>query len=117
MADKPKKTDHDLPAGGDVDAEGAVAIESEEDVQEPRLYNVLLHNDNYTTMEFVVLVLTSIFHHSQAAAMRIMLNVHEKGIGVAGTYPYEVAETKAQKVMQLAREQEYPLRCSVEPVP
>lgn len=93
----------------------AVATETEKQVKRPQLYRVLLHNDNYTTMEFVVLVLTSIFHHSDAEAVRIMLHVHQQGVGVAGVFTYEIAETKAAKVMQEARRNEFPLRCTVEP--
>jgi ATP-dependent Clp protease adaptor protein ClpS len=102
---------------GDIGAEGQedVATETRRKVKRPQLYRVLLHNDNYTTMEFVVLVLMRVFRHSEAEPFRIMMHVHQQGIGVAGVFPYDVAETKAAKVMQMAREQEYPLRCSVEP--
>ena len=87
----------------------------EEDLQEPQMYKVLLHNDDYTTMEFVVMVLMNIFKHQQNEAVRIMLNVHNNGIGVAGVYSSEVAETKAKQTEELARQNEYPLRTSVEP--
>jgi ATP-dependent Clp protease adaptor protein ClpS len=83
-------------------------------VKQPPLYRVLLHNDDYTTMEFVVHVLQSIFHHDEAEATQIMLHVHRKGIGVAGVYTKEVAETKVEQVHDLARSHEYPLRCSLE---
>jgi ATP-dependent Clp protease adaptor protein ClpS len=95
--------------------EGALAVDTQKKVEVPKTYKVLLHNDNYTTMEFVVLVLKSIFNHSEARAVEIMLSVHYQGVGVAGIYPYEIAETKAAKVVQLAREHEYPLLSSVEP--
>lgn len=94
---------------------GAVATQTERKVKRPQLYKVLLHNDDYTTMEFVVLVLKSIFHHPEPAAVRIMLQVHQQGIGVAGVYSYEVAEARVAKVARLAREHEFPLRCSMEP--
>ncbi len=81
----------------------------------PPLYKVLLHNDDYTTLDFVVEVLRTVFHHDPERATRIMLHVHRRGVGVAGTYPMEVAETKAEKVMSLARAAEYPLLCTVEP--
>ncbi len=84
-------------------------------VAKPPLYKVLLHNDDYTTMEFVVEVLRTVFHHDAERATRIMLHVHERGVGVAGTYPMEVAETKAEKVMAMARAAEFPLLCTVEP--
>ncbi len=84
-------------------------------LQKPPLFKVLLHNDDYTTMEFVVEVLRTVFHHDPTHAMRIMLHVHHRGVGVAGTYPKEVAETKAEKVMSMARAAEFPLLCTVEP--
>lgn len=83
-------------------------------VQQPKLYKVLLHNDDYTTMDFVVYVLMTIFHRSEAEAVRIMLHVHHNGIGVAGVYPREVAEMRIAQVEALARQHEYPLRCSME---
>ncbi len=98
----------------ELDGDNAVATESEQKVEPPQLYKVLLHNDDYTTMEFVVMILMSIFRHPEPDAVQIMLNVHQKGVGVAGIFSYEIAETKAAKVMRLARQQEYPLRCSVE---
>lgn len=81
---------------------------------EPELYSVILLNDDYTTMEFVVFVLMSIFHRSETDAVQIMLHVHKNGIGVAGVYTYEVAETRIAQVEALARQHEYPLRCSME---
>ena len=97
---------------GELD-ELAVA-ESKEKLKKPPLFKVLLHNDNYTTMEFVVYVLVAIFNKSEDEAFRIMLHVHQKGVGICGVYTFEIAETKSQKVMDLAREQEYPLMCSVQ---
>jgi ATP-dependent Clp protease adaptor protein ClpS len=82
--------------------------------QPPRMYKVLLHNDDYTPMEFVVMVLEVVFRKANPEAVRIMLNVHKRGIGVCGTYPFAVAETKVQKVRQLARSEGHPLRCSME---
>ncbi|MEW6126639.1 MAG: ATP-dependent Clp protease adaptor ClpS [Acidobacteriota bacterium] len=87
---------------------------SKEKLQKPPLYKVLLHNDDYTTMEFVVFILISVFKKSETEAFVIMLKVHQEGIGVAGVYSYEIAETKAEKVMALARQNEYPLLCTVE---
>ena len=88
--------------------------ESSDKVERPPLYKVLLHNDNYTTMEFVVYVLVTVFRKSEGEAFKIMLAVHEQGIGVAGVYPFEIAETKAQKVIEMARANEYPLMCSIQ---
>jgi len=81
----------------------------------PDLYKVLLHNDDYTTQEFVDFVLINVFNHDPDTAHRIMLNVHMRGVGVAGIYPWEIAETKAEKVTALAREREYPLLVTIEP--
>jgi ATP-dependent Clp protease adaptor protein ClpS len=87
---------------------------SKEKLKKPPLYKVLLHNDDYTTMDFVVYILYTIFHKSESDAFKIMLKVHQEGIGVAGVYPFEVAETKAEKVTTLAKEYEFPLLCTVE---
>jgi ATP-dependent Clp protease adaptor protein ClpS len=83
-------------------------------VQEPSLYRVLLHNDDYTTMEFVIEILVVVFNRSMEDATRIMLNVHRNGIGICGTYPYEIAETKVEIVKVLARKSDFPLKCSME---
>lgn len=83
-------------------------------LKKPRMYKVLLHNDDYTTMEFVVFVLQGIFHHSESEAMQIMLHVHKHGLGVAGVYTREIAETRIAQVEALARKHEYPLRCSMD---
>lgn len=95
-------------------SEGSVVTESEQQVKKPPLYKVLLHNDDYTTMEFVVFILQFVFRHTPEDANQIMWNVHRQGIGVAGIYPYEVAESKVSKVENLAREYEYPLLCTME---
>ncbi|MBX3277690.1 MAG: ATP-dependent Clp protease adapter ClpS [Acidobacteria bacterium] len=92
----------------------AVLTESEQQVKKPPLYKVLLHNDDYTTMEFVVFVLETIFNLNTNEAIRIMLQVHNQGLGIAGVYTYEIAETKVTKVEQLAEEHEYPLLCTME---
>ena len=84
-------------------------------LKRPKLYKVILHNDNYTTMEFVVQVLIEVFHKSESDAMAIMLHVHHRGAGVAGVYTFEVAEAKVNKTMRLAREAQYPLLCTMEP--
>lgn len=82
-------------------------------VSRPPLYEVLLHNDDYTTQEFVVFVLERFFHHDPTTARQIMLHVHTKGIGIAGVFPFDVAETKVHLVSEFAREHEMPLRCSL----
>src|ERR1700741_2395963 len=88
--------------------------ESEEKTEEPPLFKGLLHNDDYTTMDFVVNVLESVFNLPEDQAIQIMLNVHVKGIGVAGVYTYEVAEMKVAKTTAIAREHEFPLLCTME---
>jgi ATP-dependent Clp protease adaptor protein ClpS len=82
-------------------------------VAEPRLYEVVLHNDDYTTQVFVVYVLMKFFHHDSTTANEIMLHVHTKGSGVAGLYSRDIAETKASQVTGFARKHEMPLECSV----
>jgi ATP-dependent Clp protease adaptor protein ClpS len=97
--------------------EEEVAAESREKLKKPPLYRVLLHNDDFTTMEFVVYVLSTVFQKSDSDALRIMLQVHTQGVGVAGVYTYEVAEMKVERVTQLARAAEYPLLCTLEEEP
>lgn len=94
--------------------EGWVITEQKQKTREPPLYKVLLHNDDYTSMEFVVLILEKVFHKSTPEATRVMLNVHQQGIGVAGVYTREIAESKVAVVHELARKNDYPLRCSME---
>lgn len=99
----------------DLDGEGGIATVVKKKVKKPSLYKVLLHNDDYTTMEFVVFILQSVFGKSSEDATSIMLKVHKEGHGVCGVYTYEIAETKAQKVAELAKEDGHPLMCTVEP--
>ncbi|HEY6843477.1 MAG TPA: ATP-dependent Clp protease adaptor ClpS, partial [Thermoanaerobaculia bacterium] len=82
--------------------------------EEPPLFKVLLHNDDYTTMDFVVHVLQTVFNMPEDQAIAVMLNVHVKGIGIAGVYTYEVAEMKVAKTTAMAREQEFPLLVTME---
>jgi ATP-dependent Clp protease adaptor protein ClpS len=100
----------------DYEQEGAVLTEDETKLEKPPLYRVLIHNDNFTTMEFVVYVLQSVFQHTEGAAFRIMLNVHVQGVGIAGIYPYEIAEMKVAKVTSLAQASEFPLLCTIDEV-
>lgn len=95
--------------------EGDVLTEDDISAGTPRPFCVIMHNDNYTTMDFVVEVLMAVFHHSKAVATKLMQDVHIRGKAVAGTYTYEIAETKAQEAMALARKLGHPLKCSVEP--
>jgi ATP-dependent Clp protease adaptor protein ClpS len=112
MSPRPGKPRHD-----DEDGDSAVVTQqrTEHQLKRPRLYKVLLHNDHYTTMEFVVAILIEVFHKSESDATTIMLHVHKNGVGVAGVYTREIAETKVSKVLALAKEAEYPLMCTCEP--
>lgn len=100
----------DMPQTGD-----GVVTETRRKVRKPPMYRVLLHNDDYTTMEFVVLVLVTVFRRDHTAAVRIMLSVHREGVGVAGVYTREVAEEKLQRAMTMARENGMPLQLSMQP--
>ena len=102
MSDKTKKQEQ-----GDV-------LEKQR-VEKPPRYKVLLLNDDYTTMEFVVLVLMQVFRHSQASATRVMLHIHNTGIGMAGVYSREVAETRVAQVETFSRDAGHPLQCTLEP--
>lgn len=97
-----------------VKVEGQVLTRKREKVQEPGKWKVLLHNDDYTTQEFVVWLLKTVFRKPEAEATAIMLAVHRAGIGVAGVYTRDVAETRAEKARQLAERQGFPLLCTVE---
>ncbi len=101
------------PDGGD---EGGLGIATKTRVRtkKPSMYRVLILNDDYTPMEFVVLILERFFSKSREQATRIMLHVHQKGVGVCGVYTYEVAETKVAQVMDMARRNEHPLQCTME---
>jgi len=109
MATKPR------PGRDDSDTGVATQTRKKEQLKKPPLFKVLFHNDNYTTMEFVVFVLQSVFNKTETDAMLIMLNVHRTGTGVAGVYTKEIAETKVSKTHALAKEAEYPLKLSIEP--
>lgn len=89
-------------------------VRADYESDEPPMYKVLLHNDDYTTMEFVVHVLMLIFRKSVEESTQIMLNVHRKGVGLCGVFPFEVAETKVTAVTRLARENGHPLKCTME---
>ena len=99
------------------DAEGNLAIaEGRPKLKEPPSYAVVLHNDDYTTMEFVIEILRRYFHKQDEEAMQIMLMVHQQGKGTAGIYHLEIAETKVVQVHDYARSKGFPLLCSIEPV-
>ena len=98
----------------DFEHDEAVVTESETRLKRPPLYKVLIHNDDYTTMEFVVFVLQTVFQHEEEAAVLIMLQVHMQGVGVAGVYTYEIAETKVTQVIDFARKHQHRLQCVME---
>ncbi len=88
----------------------------EDELKEPRKFRVILHNDDYTSMEFVVAVLMKVFRKTEEQATEIMLKVHNEGYGVCGVYTAEVAETRVEIVHQLAKQAGYPLKCTIEEV-
>ncbi|WP_102226256.1 ATP-dependent Clp protease adapter ClpS [Acidimangrovimonas sediminis] len=100
--------------GGGRDGEGGLLTETKTRTQRPPLYKVLLLNDDYTPMEFVVHVLERFFGLSHAQAFEIMLTVHKKGLAVVGVFSFEVAETKVAQVMDFARRHQHPLQCTME---
>ena len=109
--------DEDRPGGGD-DGNGqdqlGVATKTRTKPKKPSMFKVLLLNDDYTPMEFVVMVLKRFFSMDLEQATRVMLHVHQKGVGVCGIFPYEIAETKVNQVMDFARQNQHPLQCTLE---
>ncbi len=104
-----------MPEWTDIEHGGVdVLPERKTKLEKPKLFKVLLHNDDFTTMEFVVFVLQYVFSRSDAESFTIMLKVHNEGVGIAGIYPYEIATMKSEKAMNLAKAREYPLLCTVE---
>lgn len=100
--------DHQDPSSG------AIVAERKPEVRRPSMYKVLIHNDDFTPMDFVVMILETFFGKDKTAATEIMLAVHHKGVGMCGIYPYEIAETKVMQVLESAREHEHPLQCTME---
>lgn len=103
----------DQNIGGNGPSTGVVT-KTKPKTKKPALYKVLLLNDDYTPMEFVVMLLESIFHKNQEEATRIMLHVHQRGVGICGVFSYDVAETKVTQVMDTARSHEHPLQATME---
>ena len=102
-------------AGPDRQTDGEILERTKQETKKPELYKVVLLNDDYTTMDFVVEVLETIFHKQPAEAFRIMMMVHTQGKGLCGVYPHEVAETKVGAVVEAARDRGFPLRAAMEP--
>lgn len=109
MSNNDKRFDDD-----DDDLGTGLAVRSRPKTKKPSMYKVLMLNDDYTPMEFVVLALEQFFGKTADEAIQIMLHVHQNGVGICGVFTYEVAETKAKQVMDLARQQQHPLQCTVE---
>lgn len=108
-ADKGDKDD-----AGDGDGQVGIATKTRTKPKKPSQFKVLMLNDDYTPMEFVVLVLKRFFGMDLEQATRVMLHVHQKGVGVCGIFPYEIAETKVNQVMDFARQNQHPLQCTLE---
>ncbi len=100
----------DIPGAGN----GALAERAKPKLKQPPLYKVLLLNDDYTPMEFVVFLLMRFFNQTQEKAEQIMLHIHTRGLGVCGVFPREIAETKVRQTLELARKNEHPLQCTME---
>ena len=96
------------------DSERGLLLDSKPQTKKPSMYNVLLLNDDYTPMEFVVIVLENVFNKKLEDATQIMLHIHKNGVGVCGTFSYEVAESKCKEVMDMAKKNEHPLQCTLE---
>jgi len=107
-------SDRKTPKGPVEDPDSGLLLKTRPETKKPPLYKVLLLNDDYTPMDFVVLVLSRFFGKDTAEATEIMLNVHKKGVGLCGVYTYEVAETKVAQVMTYARQNQHPLQCTME---
>jgi ATP-dependent Clp protease adaptor protein ClpS len=89
-------------------------VEIELVLESPQMYRVILHNDDYTSMDFVVMILTNIFHKNHKEAEVLMITIHEKGSAICGVYTYEIAQTKAEQVKKLAKQNEFPLLATIE---
>jgi ATP-dependent Clp protease adaptor protein ClpS len=107
-------SDSDKFGGQNDGPASSVVVRTRPKTRKPSMYKVLMLNDDYTPMEFVVHVLERFFNKSREEATRIMLHVHRRGVGVCGVYTYEVAETKVTQVMDLARQNQHPLQCTIE---
>jgi ATP-dependent Clp protease adaptor protein ClpS len=108
-------SDNDKRGGGTTEGPNTgVVVKARPKTRKPAMYKVLMLNDDYTPMEFVVHVLERFFQKNREEATRIMLHVHRRGVGVCGVYTYEVAETKVTQVMDLARQNQHPLQCTIE---
>ncbi|MBM3566575.1 MAG: ATP-dependent Clp protease adapter ClpS [Alphaproteobacteria bacterium] len=110
----PRVPNHPPGRRGGEDERTGLAVKTRPKTKKPSMYKVLMLNDDYTPMEFVIHVLERFFGKSHEEATQIMLHVHQRGVGICGVYTYEIAETKAGQVMDLARQQQHPLQCTIE---
>ncbi len=114
----PRAAGEDRPGDGGHDGDGdeqiGIATKTKAKPKKPSQFKVLILNDDYTPMEFVVMVLKNFFSMDLEAATRVMLHVHQKGVGVCGIFPYEIAETKVNQVMDFAKQNQHPLQCTLE---
>ena len=111
MSEREKRTED---GNNDEGTASGVAVQTRAKTKRPSMYKVLMLNDDYTPMEFVVHILERFFNKSRQEATRIMLHVHKRGVGICGVYTYEVAETKVTQVMDFARQHQHPLQCTLE---
>ena len=100
----------------DESLESGLKLKPEEKLSEPKMYRVIMHNDHYTTMDFVVEVVMKVFNKPAAEATKIMLDIHKKGAGLCGVYTYDIAVTKISEVQAMAKRRQFPLKCSYEEV-
>lgn len=114
MADRDGDKDNSGGNDGGGGSETGVVTRTKPKTKKPSMYKVIMLNDDYTPMEFVIFVLERFFSKSHEESTQIMLHVHQKGVGVCGVFTYEVAETKVQQVMDLARQHQHPLQCTLE---
>ncbi|MBN2401194.1 MAG: ATP-dependent Clp protease adaptor ClpS [Spirochaetes bacterium] len=94
--------------------ESDLKLKPAEKILEPKMYRIIMHNDHYTTMDFVIEVIMKVFHKPAAEATKIMLDIHKKGFGVCGVYTYDIAVTKISEVHKMAKKRQFPLKCSYE---
>ena len=111
--DRPEMSDDEKRNGGEGPTTGVI-VKAKPKTKKPSMYKVLMLNDDYTPMEFVVHILERFFNKNREEATRIMLHVHRRGVGVCGVFTYEVAETKVTQVMDFARQHQHPLQCTLE---
>lgn len=111
MTNPPRKPHHSGDSGNGV---GVITERAKPKLKKPPLYKVLLLNDDYTPMEFVVHLLMQFFHMSQSEAEQIMIHIHTRGLGVCGVFPREIAETKVRMTLELAKQNRHPLQCTME---